>query len=67
MIPVKSSLIKQVKYMAELASLKVEFKDGSKYLYKQVTKKDYEAFMTADSKGKFFNQHFKGKGKKVFS
>lgn len=53
--------------MAELASLKVEFKDGSKYLYRQVTKKDYEAFMAADSKGKFLNQHFKGKGKKVFS
>ena len=64
---VKSSLIKNVEHLSAMVALKVEFHTGKKYLYSPVSRKEYEEFLQADSKGKFLNENFRGKGKKVFN
>lgn len=66
MIPVKSTSIKAVEHQSALSALKVEFQNGNKYIYSPVDKKQYQAFMEAKSKGKHLNEHFRGKGKRVF-
>lgn len=50
-----------------MSTLKVEFLNGEKYNYHPVTQQQYDSFMGADSKGKYLNRHFRGKGKKVFN
>jgi len=64
---VKSSLIKNVEHLSAMVALKVEFHNGKKYLYHPVSHREYEDFMKAESKGKYLNEHFRGKGKKVFN
>lgn len=62
--PVESSHIVAVGYDPENMLLEVEFlgKQGnSVYVYRGVQPQVYEAFMTAESIGRFFAQSIKGK------
>jgi hypothetical protein len=67
MIPVKSTVIKAAEHLPAMSSLKIEFHSGKKYLYHPVSKKEYDGFMNAESKGNYFNEHFRGRGKTVFN
>lgn len=56
-VRVKSSNIFSMGYDSILNILQVEFRDGSVYEYYGVSEKLFSELMTADSKGKFANQH----------
>jgi hypothetical protein len=59
MIEVESSNIESVGY--ENNQLFVKFKSGGLYAYKNVPSALYQQFLTAESKGKYFFSHIKGK------
>lgn len=56
---VTSSNIEQIDY--ENGNLIVEFKNNSKYLYKNVEREIYEKMLLAESVGKYFHSTIKGK------
>lgn len=57
--PVQSSNIRAVGYDAATQTLHVQFPSGV-YEVSDVTQDQYDAFMQAESKGKHYNEHFKG-------
>ena len=56
---VKSSNISHIGF--ENGTLKVRFSSGSEYHYADVPAHLHNEFMSAESKGKYFAQHIKGK------
>lgn len=56
---VLSSNIRKIGY--DSGDLIVEYLSGTKYRYKKVPKKLYEAMLESDSKGRFMNNSIKGK------
>lgn len=60
---VDSSLISQVKYDAATQELTIEMTSGGDYVYTAVPQDIYKAFMSAPSKGQFYNTNIKGKFK----
>ena len=58
--PVSSSNVASIGYDVASQTLEVEFNNGRVYQYLDVPQPVYEAFMQANSKGKFLNQHIKG-------
>lgn len=58
MTKVVSSNIEAVSYRYRIMT--VQFKGGSTYTYHKVPRAIYQAFMAAESKGKYLNQHIKG-------
>lgn len=56
-----SSVIKYFNYHPESETLKVVFISGMVYEYKSVPKDVYEKMRSSFSKGKFLNEHIKGK------
>ena len=54
MYPVTSSQISYIGYENETNSLYVTFKNGSKYVYKNVSKEVFDDFLHSDSIGKYF-------------
>jgi len=61
LIPVKSSNIKAVGYNELKMKLRVEFKSGGTYEYKDVPRKVWMDFIESKSLGKYFFSHIKGK------
>lgn len=59
MIAVSSSNIRAIDH--DGSDLIVEYMGGSKYKYKGVPTELFEAFKTAESKGRFMNAEIKGK------
>lgn len=57
---VTSSTINAVGYEESNNILKVNFKNGSTYVYQNVPKTVYQEFLTSESKGKFFNRNIRG-------
>jgi hypothetical protein len=57
-IPVNSSVIAAVTYSAE-AALDVEFTSGTRYRYFAVPAELFHEFLSADSRGQFFNSRIK--------
>jgi hypothetical protein len=57
--PVSSSSIASIGYSADTKTLEVEFVTGRVYRYRGVEEETYEAFMSASSKGTFFNERIK--------
>lgn len=57
--PVESSVITSVGYQAATETLEIEFRHGGIYLYMNVPQSVFEAFMTAPSKGSFFQGRIK--------
>lgn len=60
-VTVKSSVIRDVWYKPSIASLVVEYINGSNYEYLNVPYFVFEGFRSAESKGKFINKHIKSK------
>jgi hypothetical protein len=58
-ITVQSSVIKNVWYKPSLASLVVDYNNGSSYEYLDVPYFVFEGFRSAESKGRFINKHIK--------
>ena len=58
-ITVQSSVIKNVWYKPSLASLVVDYNNGSSYEYLDVPYFVFEGFRSAESKGRFINKHVK--------
>ena len=58
-ITVQSSVIKNVWYKPSLASLVVDYNNGSSYEYLDVPYFIFEGFRSAESKGRFINKHIK--------
>ncbi len=58
-ITVQSSVIKNVWYKSSIASLVVDYQNGSSYEYLDVPYFVFEGFRSAESKGRFINKHIK--------
>ena len=56
---VESSTILTAWYNPQSERLKLEFKNGSKYLYEDVSIEEFTEFTMAESQGEFFHEHFK--------
>jgi hypothetical protein len=63
-LPVKSSNIKSIG-RSENSIMEVEFSTGTVYQYKDLPKEVYDAFMNAESKGKFFATNIRPKYKGI--
>ena len=59
MQPVNSSMIASIGYDPETKVLSVEFTKGGTYEYAEVPPEEHEAFMNAESVGKYFLVHIK--------
>jgi len=57
----KSSNILKTVYFADTEKIYITFSRGNTYLYTEFGLKLYERFEEAESNGKFFHQHIKGK------
>ena len=59
--PVESSQVKAIGYDEATSTLAVQFKRGAGaiYHYPDVTKEAFDAFLTAESAGKFFGKNIK--------
>ena len=55
--PVTSSVVAEVGYDPRYPWLEVELKSGTLYLYREVPANIHQAFMTALSKGSFYNRY----------
>jgi hypothetical protein len=58
---VKSSQFVSVGYDPEKEILELEFKGGAVYQYFNVSPEKFNAFIAADSPGRHFGQHIRGK------
>lgn len=58
---VVSSNIAQAKYKFTKHQLMIEFKGGARYVYHDVSVLEFMEFSRAESQGKWFAQHIKGK------
>jgi len=56
---VKSSAFRRIGYDTPTKRLVVEFNDGIVYEYRPVPVSVYRALMSAESKGRFIDQHIK--------
>lgn len=60
-IPISSSNIRSIGHEADSLTLEIEFVNGRIYQYSGVPTHEYEAFISADSKGRYFNAQIKGR------
>ena len=59
-IPVSSSAISSVRYNEEDQTLNITFTSGREYELPGVDRDTFDSFMSAPSKGSFFNSRMKG-------
>lgn len=59
-VPVQSTLLAAMSYQVEAALLYLTFRDGAIYCYRDVPAGIYEEFLTAPSKGVYFNRQIRG-------
>jgi len=57
--PVASSVIAEIRYDDESATLEVHFRNGRVYRYLGVPPEEYNALIGADSVGQYFNQEIR--------
>lgn len=57
--PVNSSNIKEVGWDGDMKILQVNFWNGAIYQYHPVTATGYQALLSAESIGKYFNENFR--------
>jgi len=58
---VDSTAISEIDYDAERAKLLVRFASGERYVYVGVPDEIHRSFVAADSKGRFFQLHVRGR------
>ena len=59
--PVASTMAKSLGYNEAQKLLQIEFQSGAVYQYQDVDEETWDAFQSAKSPGKFFNQEIKGR------
>lgn len=57
--PVTSSNIRSIGHDQDNQTLEIEFNSGAVYQYANVPPSEYEGFLNADSKGKYFHANIK--------
>lgn len=60
-VPVSSTSLASVGYDRNSAVLEIEFLSGAVYRYTDVPEKVHREFMAAESKGRYFSQHIRGR------
>lgn len=61
-IPIKgSSLIDDITYNESTKAMDIKFLNGKKFRYQAVEREDFEKLGAAESTGKHFHKHIKGK------
>jgi hypothetical protein len=60
MIPVESSNIKAVGYDPSTRECRVRFHNGAEHVHMDIPPEKHSGFMTAESHGKYYNEHIKG-------
>lgn len=66
-LKIESSNLAALMYDETLSLLYVEFKGGTIYVYPRIQQTDFDAFTTAESKGKHFHAHIRSRANnKVF-
>lgn len=60
-MPVTSSNLQSVGYDLDSQTLEVEFNNGSLYQYSDVPQGEYDALMSADSKGTYFSANIRNR------
>ena len=63
MVRVDSEAIREIDYDAPTATLFVRFADGDWYRYSDVGAETHQAFLAADSHGRFFHDHIRDRYK----
>lgn len=58
---IQSSALALVAYDGEKRQLHVRFRDGSRYVYLNVTASVYHCLLAAASPGRYFNQHIRSR------
>lgn len=58
---VESAAIRAIDYDPAARELRVRFTSGERYLYRHVPPDTYQAFVTAESKGRFFQDRIRGR------
>ena len=59
--PVTSSMVAAVGYDPTSRTLEIEYRGGKVYTYAGVTSDVYDALIAAPSKGRYINEHIKGR------
>ncbi len=57
--PVSSSNIQAIGYDPNSSTLEIEFNNETLYQYQGVPQSEFDAFMNADSKGRYFNSNIR--------
>ena len=57
----ESSNIESIGYNPNSDVLEIKFRSGGLYWFQECPQEIYDALMAAESKGKYFGQHIKGK------
>jgi len=57
----KSALVNKTEYTLDTKELIVKFNNGKKYLYKNFSEEQYQAFCSAESQGKYFLSEIRNK------
>jgi hypothetical protein len=60
-LPMPSTVVVSIAYDRATATLRICFVSGIVYDYKAVPEGVFEALIASDSKGRYLNQHIKGK------
>ena len=58
-VPLQSTTLASAAYHPALRRLEIEFRTGKRYLYFQVPPQRYHQLLIAESKGAYFNRHFR--------
>ena len=56
---IDSSFIQSAEYDKSTKKLILRMKNGSQYVYENISPKRFKNFMNSDSKGKYFNEYIK--------
>ena len=59
--PVSSSLLERVGHDSDEDVLEVELESGAIYQYRNIPEETYEELLSADSLGRYFNSHIRGR------
>jgi hypothetical protein len=60
-VRVDSTTLAAVAYDDCLAELQLDFRDGARYTYSEVSPELFHDLLCATSKGSFFNRHIRGR------
>ena len=60
-VSLDSTTLAVATYDSRRETLKLDFRDGTRYTYSGVTRDVYRDLLGADSKGSFFNRHIRSR------